>query len=197
MSKDSTSILRLKKRFDEYGFSFDPILAPRFATPIREPEQIVVSKSKKSLRMDPDYPFQSLMDFESLMKKMEGEVIIVDMFLDEDALPVIRCIQLEAVTKLNVLTSGKHIGANFKVLAVAFREECRRKGCDAEFRVVDERDAKDIHDRYVIDSKSAFDIPPVSVGWKKLSHINDIGDDREDTLRLLQKYWSRATLGEA
>lgn len=193
ISPESTSVMRLAKRLNGYGFSLDPILAPRFGTPISEPEQIV-ARTSRTIKMDPNNPYQSLMDFEGLMKKMEGEVIIVDMFLDEAALPVIRCIQPGQVTRMNVLTSTSHLSENFKVLARAFCEEFRRKGCETEFRVVDEGDTKEIHDRYIIDSKSAYDIPPISVGWKKLSHIKDIEDDREDTLALLQKYWARARL---
>jgi len=66
------------------------------------------------------------------------------------------------------------------------------KGISVEFRILNDKDAQEIHDRYLISDNAAYNTPPWNIIHKKLGDIKFI-KDHVSKRYIFDKYWSRAT----
>jgi len=66
------------------------------------------------------------------------------------------------------------------------------KGISVEFRILNDKDAQEIHDRYLISDNAAYNTPTWNIIHKKLGDIKFI-KDHVSKRYIFDKYWSRAT----
>lgn len=146
----------------------------------------------KDLEMLPDSPYTNLNRIEELIKGLKGFVQLLDKDLSAEALRFLCQIDASAVKEIFILGGRSHLGTDLKERCKAFKNEMRNRGIVVEIRVLDAKDAQEIHDRYLISDGVAYNTPPWNVIHKKLGDIKYIPNFWFKR-SIFNKYWSRAT----
>lgn len=146
----------------------------------------------KDLEMLPDRPFANLNQLEELIKGLKGFVQLLDKDLSVDALKFVQHIDASAVKEVFILGGRSHFGIDLKERCKAFKDEMRNRGIAVEIRILDIKDAQEIHDRYLISDNAAYNTPPWNIIHKKLGDIKYI-QNHLSKRGIFNKYWSRAT----
>jgi len=146
----------------------------------------------KDLEMLPDRPFTNLDQLTELIKGLRGSVQLLDKDLSLEALKFLSQIDASAVKEVFILGGRSHFGTDLKDRCKAFKDEMHIRGIDAEIRVLDAKDAQEIHDRYLIADGVAYNTPPWNIIHKKLGDIKYIPNFWFKRT-IFNKYWSRAT----
>jgi len=191
ISRESNAKLELYKGDSDkdIAYSFDPYLPTTYGAPFTELESFQTPKG--TIKMRPDKPFQNYLTIGQLLQSLSGDILVEDKDFDEEGLKLLHeNLNLQQIRRLRVLLSTSHVSDRFKKMAALFKNELGTK-MEIEFRVVDEQDGKELHDRYIIDDINAYNVPPLNIIHKKLSDIKLL-NDRGLTLDLLNKYWDRA-----
>ena len=153
------------------------------STPSREIEEVNIR---------PEKPFTSLTEIYELVGTLKGAVKVLDKDFDEGAFKFLLKLNESQVTGLQVLGSKSRLDSSLKEAYTAFKEEMKRRGISVEYRILDDEDSKEIHDRYLIAQSVAYDTPPWNIIHKKLGDITKI-EDHWTKKNYFDKYWSRAT----
>lgn len=88
--------------------------------------------------------------------------------------------------------SKVHLSRDYKDVFKAFKDEMANRGIIVELRILNEKDAEEIHDRYLLSEVLSYNTPPWNIIHKKLGDIMRIRD-ADTKKRYFKKYWSRAT----
>jgi hypothetical protein len=164
------------------------ILAPK---PESNPPQLTGTEPK-DLEMLPDRPFTNLDNLTELIKGLRGSVQLLDKDLGFEALKFLSQVDTSAVKEVFILGGRSHFGTDLKEKCKAFKEEMRNRGVMVEIRILDTRDAQEIHDRYLVSDNAAYNTPPWNIIHKKLGDIKYI-QNHLSKRGIFKKYWGRAT----
>jgi len=158
-----------------------------------EDQSLQVSQSEpRDLEMFPDRPFTNLNRIEELIKELKGSVQLLDKDFGVEALKFLRQIDASAVKEIFILGGRSRFGTDLKERCRAFIDEMRNIGIRVEIRILDAKDAQEIHDRYLIADGVAYNTPPWNIIHKKLGDIKYIPNFWFKRT-IFNKYWSRAT----
>jgi hypothetical protein len=150
------------------------------------------SEKVEEISITPEKPFTSLTQIHDLIGNLSGVVQILDKDFDEQGFKHLLKLDDSKVEKLQIMSSKSRLGSELKDTYAAFKEEMKRRGVIVEYRILDDEDSKEIHDRYVIAQGIAYNTPPWNIINKKLGDIKKIGDYWTKKSRF-DRYWSRAT----
>lgn len=157
--------------------------------------------------MLPGREYANLMLLKSWLGRAEGEIIIVDKDLDEDGLDVLYtglrdAIESGKLTSIKILChpwKGEALrSSSLKKHCKVFQNEISKKDVSVEFRVLNDEDAKDLHNRYTImwtgGQQILYDHPPYNIIVKKMGNISPVESDRAKVqIALINTFWKRAT----
>lgn len=146
----------------------------------------------EEISIKPEKPFTSLTQIYQLISGLRGHVQILDKDFGEEGFPFLSKLTPLHVNKLQILAGKSRLSTNLKQLYKAFKEEMQQRGIYVEFRILSDKDAQEIHDRYLIAQGVAYNTPPWNIIHKKLGDIRRI-DDYWSKKTYFEKYWSRAT----
>jgi len=127
-----------------------------------------------------------------LIAKLEGTVQLLDKDLDMSALVFLLQLDPSKARKVQILSGRSHLSRAFKEECRALISEMNYKGIVTEIRILDGKDAQEIHDRYLVSDQVAYNTPPWNVIHRKLGDVKHMDDPRSKRC-LFNKYWSRAT----
>jgi len=154
------------------------------------PERPIPDIEQVNIR--PEKPFTNLTHIYELMETLKGNVQLLDKDFDEGAFKFLLKLNESQVTSLQILSSKSRLDSSLKEAYSALKEEMKRHGISVEYRILDDEDSKEIHDRYLIAQGVAYDTPPWNIIHKKLGDITKI-EDHWTKKNYFDKYWSRAT----
>ncbi len=140
-------------------------------------------KWKSSVTMDPSKPFSNLIALQDIFGNMSGELRIVDKHFSSAALENLHRISEKSITnftKLTILTSKEMLDAGFGAAVTDFKKELNENGTGFEVKLMEERDSIDQHERFMMDDKIAYKIPPFNIINKRSEHITKINFSESD-----------------
>lgn len=147
------------------------------------------------IMINPDTPFSNIQILSSkLMSRLSGEIRILDMHFDVESLE--RLMQLvdrnsSKYTQINVLTKGDRLGNAFMNSYGDFKAELANRKIGFELRVLSKEEAARQHERLLMDSTSAYKIPPLNIINRKSEHIVSI--KYEEAADRFNALWAEAT----
>lgn len=147
------------------------------------PEQISISPSK---------PFTHLVELYELIGNLNGPLKILDKDFDIEGFKFFYKLDPSKVREVQILRSRSRLGQTLKEECKEFLDEMRNREIVVEIRILDEKDAIDIHDRYLISPEVVYNTPPWNVINKKLGDILRVENGASKTL-YFDKVWSRST----
>jgi hypothetical protein len=140
-------------------------------------------RQRSSVTMDPSKPFSNLMALQEIFGNMSGELRIVDKHFSSSALENLHRISEKSITnftKLVILTSKEMMDTGFGAAVTDFRKELGEHGTGLEVRMMDDKDAVDQHERFMMDDRVAYKIPPFNIINKRSEHITKISFGESD-----------------
>ena len=143
------------------------------------------------LELQPKTPFTNLLELYDLIGKLRGPVKVLDKDFDTEGFKFFLKLDHNKVSALQILGGRSRLGSTLKEEYKLFKDEMQRRGITVEFRILDDKDAQEIHDRYLI-SEVVYNTPPWNIINKKLGDIISIKDawrKREH----FEKCWARAS----
>ena len=142
---------------------------------IKRPGMAATAKHKSVLALDPNRPFSNMLNLQAhLLSSMSGSLRIVDKHFNSSGLEnLYRLIDgYEGQFKeIKILTSKSMLGAKFPSEVNDLKVELLKKGVALDVRLMDDKDATEQHERLLMDSRSAYKIPPINIINKKSEHI--------------------------
>ncbi len=149
----------------------------------------------QQITIDPDTPYSNMKILSNkLMKKLNGDIRILDMHFDVSALDnLIQLTQgnLGRYKSISVLAKQDRLTSEFEKRYRDFKSELGNKGIAFELRVLSEKDASKQHERMLIDESSAYKIPPLNIINRKSEHIVSI--KQADAAHRFGEMWAEAT----
>ena len=151
-----------------------------------------ISQEIEEVSMRPDKPFTNLTQIYQLMGGLKGHVQLLDKDFGEDGFKFLLKLTPLHVNNLQILGGKSRLNSDLKDVYKAFKEEMQRRGIRVEFRIMNDADALEIHDRYLIAQGIAYNTPPWNIIHKKLGDIRRI-EDYWSKKTSFEKYWNKAT----
>ncbi len=152
------------------------------------------SKKRLQIEMDPNTPYSNMVLLtEKLVGNLNGRIKILDMHFDTKALDNLS-VMLKGRNRnfiaVDLLTKKERLGKDFEKIYYDFKKELLNEGVAFDLRILDEKDALEQHERLLIDSGSAYKIPPLNIINKKSEHIVSINFRHAN--RRFDELWARA-----
>lgn len=133
---------------------------------------------KRSVVINPAEPFSSMVALqEEVFSRLGGQIRIVDKHFNSTALTNLHRLihgRLDAISSITVITSSEMLDSDLSRNAAEFGEELMGKNVEFHLRLMSESDAKDQHERFMIDDSSAYKIPPLNIINRKSEHVTRI-----------------------
>ncbi len=152
-------------------------------------------RASSPIEINPNRPYSNMLVIaDRLISRMEGEVSILDMHFDPKAMEnLVRLAGRNAgsIDRMRLLTKADRLGKDFEKSYMDFVEEMRNLKIEFELRVMNPEDAAQQHERLIMDSKSAYKIPPLNIINKKSEHIVSI--DHARARSRFDFLWNRGT----
>jgi hypothetical protein len=155
--------------------------------------ETLASKTIEELGMVPEKPFTNLTQVFELMRSLNGPILLLDKHFDEEGFKFLRKLDPILVNNVKILMGEAHLSRDFRSIFRAFKDEMATDGIIIELRIVDEKDAIEVHDRYLMSRDVSYNTPPWNVVYKKLGDVKRIRDT-ELKRKYFEEYWSRATM---
>jgi len=146
----------------------------------------------EEVSISPEKPLTSLTQIYQLMGSLKGLVQLLDRDFGEEGFKFLLKLTPLYVNKLQILAGKSRLNSNLKDVYKAFKDEMQRRGISVEFRILNDQDSLEIHDRYLIAQGIAYNTPPWNIIHKKLGDIKRIKDHWSKTT-YFERYWNRAT----
>lgn len=147
------------------------------------------------ISIDPDKPYTNMLTISNrLMKKLNGDIRILDMHFDERSINnLIRLINSskKQYKSLLIVTGNERLDEKFKRLFNDFKNELKNDKIYFELRVMADNDFNTQHERLILDDFNAYKIPPLNIINKKSEHIVKI--KYKSAIGRFDKIWGRAT----
>lgn len=158
-------------------------------------KQPASKRAVSPITINPDLPYSNIKIISNrLMAKLSGELKILDMHFDTIALENLMQMldrRFDRYSGIKVLAKNDRLGGTFVKSYKDFRTELQNKNIEFELRVLNEKDASKQHERFILDSSTAYKIPPLNIINKKSEHIVSIRHDEVE--RSFDALWAEAT----
>ena len=151
-------------------------------------------RAAQQIEIDPEHPYSNMLMLSNrLMGRLEGNVRILDMHFDSRAAEnLVRLTRNHGrISSIQVLTKADRLGKNFERSYTDLVEELGNVKIAFELRVMNDEDAAQQHERLLIDSGTAYKIPPLNIINKKSEHVVSIEHGR--AAKRFEFLWGRGT----
>ncbi|MDE1811195.1 MAG: hypothetical protein KGH66_04085 [Candidatus Micrarchaeota archaeon] len=152
-------------------------------------------RSAAPIQINPETPYSNmLMISNRLMKKLSGNVRILDMHIDSRAIENLARLvgtNMGAYTKISILTTGDRLGDDFTKAYNDFKAELANRGVEFELRIIKESEAHRQHERMILDDHTAYKIPPLNIINRKNEHI--VAIKHKDAEAWFERLWGGST----
>ena len=152
-------------------------------------------RSAAPIQINPETPYSNmLMISNRLMKKLSGNVRILDMHVDSRAIEnLARLVGSNAGTysKISILTTGDRLGDDFTKAYNDFKAELANRGVEFELRIIKESEAHRQHERMILDDHTAYKIPPLNIINRKNEHI--VAINHKEATAWFERLWGGST----
>lgn len=158
-------------------------------------ERYVMFKSTAPIReltMSRGEPFTNLQKLYELIGNLKGTIEVLDKDFDAEGFKFFLKLDENKVTALKILGSKSRFGSTLKEEYKAFRQELQKRGISVEFRIPDDRDAVDFHDRYLISDEVVYGTPPWNIINKKYGDVKSLVSGYQKRKEFAY-CWGRAT----
>ena len=119
--------------------------------------------------VSPQTPYSNLVGLRRILRRLEGRVYWVDKHFNARALEdLVEELDSDAVDDVRIISGSAENVLSPRSLKDfrRFQIEMENKGITAEWRVADTRVEGDLHDRWLLDAKSRYNLPPVNSFYK-------------------------------
>jgi hypothetical protein len=151
-------------------------------------------RAVRQISINPDTPYSNMRILSNkLMKKLSGEIKILDMHFDMAAMDNLMQLvdkNLDRYRSISVLAKSDRLNNEFEKSYTDFKNELKNKNVEFELRILSDKEAFKQHERMLIDDSSAYKIPPLNIINKKSEHIVSINS--KDALHRFNTLWSEA-----
>lgn len=193
----------------EFDFSFKSIL---FAFPIAyiggflalagglysvfkvEYKVSLTKRAIPQISINPETPYSNMKLLSNrLMKKLSGDIKILDMHFDVVALDNLMQLidkNMAQYRQIYVLTKSDRLGDDFEKPYNDFKNELANRKVGFELRVLDPKTAEKQHERILMDDSTAYKIPPLNIINKKSEHV--VGINHKEASTKFHYLWSEA-----
>jgi len=158
------------------------------------PDKAEARRRTVQIGIDPEIPYTNMLVLSSkLMGRLSGEIKILDMHFDVDAMDNLARLMgrnIGKYSKIDVLSKRDRLGKEFASSYGDFKAELLSRNVEFDLRVLDDGDAAKQHERLLLDGSEAYKIPPLNIINKKSEHITAV--NRDDAARRFEDLWSRA-----
>ncbi len=128
--------------------------------------------------MDPNTPYANLAKLrEQLFSTLSGDIKIVDKHFNSTAIANLhRLISDERgnLISIIVITSNEMLDSSFGDNYNDLKKELNNSNIDFQVKIMNKEDSGAQHERFIMDDRTAFKIPPFSIINKKSEHITKI-----------------------
>ncbi len=146
------------------------------------------------ISINPDTPYSNMKILSNrLMRKLSGEIKILDMHFDVGALDNLMMLidrNTDQYSKICVLTKPDRLGDEFEKSFTDFRNELSNRKVEFELRVLDQSQSSKQHERILMDDRTAYKIPPLNIINRKSEHI--VGINHDEASRRFDGLWAEA-----
>ncbi len=133
----------------------------------------------RGINIDPSTPYANMIRLrDELFGSLSGDVRVVDKHFNSVAMGNLHRLLPEgksSIRSLGIITSPDMLNAGFESDYRDMRQELANKGMDFEVRVMDTKEAEAQHERFMLDDKSAYKIPPLNIINRKSEHVVRMG----------------------
>ncbi len=165
-----------------------------FEYEIRQPAAAKGARTRRTISIDPSKPFSNVVEMQdNFFPQMSGHLRIVDKHFNSVALGNLHRIadkSLTNFTKITILTSKEMMDSSFGNDMTDFKNELNEMGVGIEVRLMDDKDTIEQHERFIMDDKIAYKIPPFNIINKRSEHITRI--NHEEANRRFSQLYGRA-----
>ncbi len=143
---------------------------------LRQPKRAPTRRSAISL--DPSTPFSNMLNLQNeLMNNLSGAIRIVDKHFNSAA--TVNFYRLlggyeSNFNKITILTSREMMGAGFPEEIRDLKRELEPSGIELDVRLMDEKDTVEQHERFIMDQRSAYKMPPFNIINKRSEHVTKV-----------------------
>jgi hypothetical protein len=149
----------------------------------------------RQISIDPQTPYTNIMILSKrLFSKLGGDLKILDMHFDATGLENLSRLlggNLGRYRSISVLARRDRLGGDFLRQYSDFKNELGNKGIVFELKALSDEDAISQHERMLIDSNTAYKIPPLNIINKKSEHIVSI--NHKEALTRFDSLWLNST----
>lgn len=133
--------------------------------------------------LEPETPYSNVRRVRELLSACEGEVYWVDKHFDRKGLMLIAdALDCTTVPAFTIVSSGANVDKSAEADLGLLRAELAAKGTTLRWIVVDHSQMRDVHDRWVVCDRWAYNLPPVnSIFGAQAAEI--IASDAPDKIR--------------
>jgi hypothetical protein len=147
-----------------------------------------------AILINPETPYSNMKILSNrLMKKLSGEIKILDMHFDLVSLDTLMQLvdkNTAQYTAIHVLTKSDRLGDGFERPYSNFKKELENKKVKFELRILDPENASKQHERLLMDNSTAYKIPPLNIINKKSEHI--VGINYREAQSTFNHLWAEA-----
>ncbi|MCL4389630.1 hypothetical protein M1397_03425 [Candidatus Marsarchaeota archaeon] len=128
-----------------------------------------------AVALNPSTPFSNMLNLQNeLMNNLSGAIRIVDKHFNSTA--IVNLYRLLSgfesnFNKITILTSKEMLGASFPEEVRDLRRELGASGIELDVRLMDEKDAVEQHERFIMDQRNAYKMPPFNIINKRSEHV--------------------------
>ncbi|HVC57893.1 MAG TPA: hypothetical protein VND15_00255 [Candidatus Acidoferrales bacterium] len=155
----------------------------------------VQKRSASPIQINPETPYSNMLIISNrLMKKLSGNIRILDMHIDSRAIEnLARLVSGNAGSykKISVLTTKERLGDDFARAYNDFKAELANQNVEFELRIIKESEAHRQHERMILDDSKAYKIPPLNIINRKNEHIVSI--KHKDAEMWFERLWGGST----
>lgn len=135
-------------------------------------------KLSGNISINPLTPFGNILHLRNILfDRLEDDISIVDKHFNSAALSnLYRLISSDTsrIKSIRILTSNYMLDSRFGQNYYDLKEELRNRGITLEIKVMADADATAQHERFIMDNRSSYKIPPFNIINKKSEHITHI-----------------------
>ena len=145
---------------------------------IRQKQPKRAPMRRSTISLNPSTPFSNMLNLQDeLMNNLSGAIRVVDKHFNSTA--IVNFYRLlrgyeSNFNKITILTSKEMMGANFPEEIRDLRKELEPSGIELDVRLMDEKDTVEQHERFIMDQRSAYKMPPFNIINKKSEHVTKI-----------------------
>ena len=152
-------------------------------------------RSVRAISIDPQTPYTNIMILSKrLFSKLNGDIKILDMHFDATGLENLSRLiggNIDRYKSISVLARKDRLGGDFLRQYGDFKNELGNKGVVFELKALSDEDAISQHERMLINSNTAYKIPPLNIINKKSEHVVSINHREAD--ERFNELWLKST----